>query len=155
MAAGVNAPLYTTEILRLAASLPAARTLEREDGAAELRSPTCGSRVRTSVQVASDGSVEALSQQVHACAFGQASAAILQQGVTHRSAAEVEQALAAIGSWLEGSDEAPDWPGISALAPARPRKSRHAAILLPFRSLAAAMTDAADQRRRRDNPPAP
>ena len=155
MAAGVSAPLYTTEILRLAASLPGPRTLEREDGAAELRSPTCGSRVRTSVQVAADGKVEALSQQVHACAFGQASAAILQQGVRGRGVAEVDEALAAIGAWLEGSDKAPDWPGIPALAPARSRKSRHAAILLPFRSLAAALAQAADQGRRRDNPPGP
>jgi len=155
VAAGVNAPLYTTEILRLAASLPPARTLGREDGTAELRSPTCGSRVRTSVQVAADGGVEALSQQVHACAFGQASAAILQQGLSGRCVAEVEEALAAIAAWLDGSDQAPDWPGILVLAPARSRKPRHAAILLPFRSLAAAMTDAADRRRHRDNPQAP
>jgi NifU-like protein involved in Fe-S cluster formation len=99
--------------------------------------------------------VEALSQQVHACAFGQASAAILQQGVRGRDVAQVDEALAAIGAWLEGSDDAPAWPGIPALAPARSRQSRHAAILLPFRSLAAALAQAADQGRRRDNPPAP
>ena len=37
----MNAPLYTTEILRLAASLAEPRALAREDGRAELRSPTC------------------------------------------------------------------------------------------------------------------
>ena len=47
----MNAPLYTTEILRLAASLAEPRALEREDGQAELRSPTCGSRVETAVQL--------------------------------------------------------------------------------------------------------
>jgi hypothetical protein len=31
------------------------------------------------------------------------------------------------------------WPGIVALEPARRRKSRHGAILLPFRALLAAM----------------
>jgi hypothetical protein len=31
------------------------------------------------------------------------------------------------------------WPGLEALAPARSRKSRHGAILLPFRALLAAM----------------
>ena len=45
LAPGMNAPLYTTEILRLAASLGEPRALEREDGRAELRSPTCGSRI--------------------------------------------------------------------------------------------------------------
>ena len=45
LAAGMNAPLYTTEILRLAASLRSRAQLDREDGRAELRSPTCGSRI--------------------------------------------------------------------------------------------------------------
>jgi len=147
----VNLPLYTTEILRLAASLPEPRALERDDGAAELRSPTCGSRLRTSVQVEADGTVVALSQQVHACAFGQASAALLRQAAIGRTAADVEQALASIVAWLDGSEEEPRWPGIAALAPARSRKSRHAAILLPFRSLAAALDDA-ESRRRGDSP---
>ena len=132
----------STENLRLAASLPEPRALERDDGAAELRSPTCGSRLRTSVQVEADGTVVALSQQVHACAFGQASAALLRQAAIGRTAADVEQALASIVAWLDGSEEEPRWPGIAALAPARSRKSRHAAILLPFRSLAAALDDA-------------
>ena len=68
----MNAPLYTVEILRLAASLPEPVELARADGSAEARSPTCGSVVRTEVSLAQDGRVEAVSQQVHACAFGQA-----------------------------------------------------------------------------------
>jgi NifU-like protein involved in Fe-S cluster formation len=135
----MNAPLYTTEILRLAASLKEARALSREDGQAELRSPTCGSRVVTAVQVNSEARVEGVSQQVHACAFGQASAALLEQGAIGRSGAEVEQALAQLAGWLEGSTSPPSWPGIATLAPARSRKSRHGAILLPFRALLAAM----------------
>ena len=151
----MNAPLYTTEILRLAVSLPEARTLEREDGQAELRSPTCGSRVRTLVQVGEDGSVIALSQQVRACAFGQASAAILQHAAVGSASPDVEQAVADITAWLAGSGSIPTWPGIAALAPARSRTGRHGAILLPFRTLAAALAAAGDRRRGRDSPPAP
>ncbi|MBV9527320.1 iron-sulfur cluster assembly scaffold protein [Sphingomonas sp.] len=150
----MNAPLYTTEILRLAASLAEARPLDREDGSAELRSPTCGSRVATSVQVDAEGRIRAISQQVHACAFGQASAAILEHGAAGRSRDELGLAVAALSAWLGGLDEEPDWPGIAALAPARSRRSRHAAILLPFRSLAAALADAAE-RAPADNPPVP
>jgi NifU-like protein involved in Fe-S cluster formation len=135
----MNAPLYTTEILRLAASLEPPCDLEREDGHAELRSPTCGSRMQTLVQLDSEGRVEALSQTVLACAFGQASAALLEQGATGRTRAEVETGLTQVRAWLEGSDRLPGWPGIEALAPTRSRKSRHGAILLPFRALAAAM----------------
>ncbi|MGZ2412965.1 NifU-like protein involved in Fe-S cluster formation [Sphingomonas sp. F9_3S_D5_B_2] len=152
----MNAPLYTAEILRLAASLSDSRPLGREDGTAELRSPTCGSRVKISVEVGHDARIEALSQQVHACAFGQASAAILQEGAIGRSADEVERTVEAITAWLEGSDELPAWDGIAALAPARSRRARHAAILLPFRSLAAALVAAGRRRDQvQDIPPAP
>ena len=138
----MNAPLYTTEILRLATSLQEPRALEREDSRAELRSPTCGSRIILAVQLDPEGRVESVSQQVHACAFGQASAALLERGAIGRSREDVNLALTQFTGWLGGSDEAPDWPGISTLAPARSRTSRHGAILLPFRALLAAIESA-------------
>jgi len=135
----MNAPLYTTEILRLAASLAAPRELEREDGRAEVRSPTCGSRISLAVQIDGEGRVEALSQQVHACAFGQASAALLERGAIGRTRSEVKDAHDRFSAWLQGSSDEADWPGLAALAPARSRKSRHGAMLLPFRALLAAI----------------
>ena len=138
----MNAPLYTTEILRLAASLPEPVALERVDGSASERSPTCGSTVVTQVQV-EDGRVRALSQVVHACAFGQASAALVAQQAPGRDAADIAAALDQLSLWLSGErSEAPDWPGFAALAPARKRKGRHGAILLPLRALSAAMDSA-------------
>jgi NifU-like protein involved in Fe-S cluster formation len=112
--------------------------LEREDGRAELRSTTCGSRVEVAVAV-EDGRVQAVTQKVHACAFGQASAALMERGALGRRRADAAQALDQLGDWLTGGGAEPNWPGISALAPARSRKSRHAAILLPFRALLAAL----------------
>jgi NifU-like protein involved in Fe-S cluster formation len=136
----MSGPLYTTEILRLAASLESMRELEREDGRAELRSPTCGSRITTVVQLDDDRRVRMISQQIHACAFGQASAALVQKHATGRSHDEVADAAESLGRWLEQEqDECPAWPDVQALAPARPRKGRHGAILLPFRALVAAM----------------
>jgi NifU-like protein involved in Fe-S cluster formation len=133
-------PLYTTEILRLAASLNESRTLQGEGGRAELRSPTCGSRIVTAVELDRDGHVTALTQEVHACAFGQASAALLERNATGRTHSEVADGLVDLSRWLaKEQDETGDWPGISALAPARPRKGRHGAILLPFRALLAAI----------------
>lgn len=139
----MSEPPYTTEILRLAASLHEMRELEREDGRAELRSPTCGSRVSIAVQLDDNRRVQMLSQQVHACAFGQASAALVQQHAIGRAHDEVADALVMISRWLaEEQDEAGAWPGIVALEPARPRKGRHGAILLPFRALLAAIESA-------------
>ena len=136
----MNRPLYTTEILRLAASLSEPRELEREDGRAELRSPTCGSRVTIIVQLDEDRRVEAISQTVHACAFGQATAALVERHARGRTHNEVAEAMLGLSRWLsdEQADEA-DWPGLAALEPARPRKARHGAILLPFRALLAAI----------------
>jgi NifU-like protein involved in Fe-S cluster formation len=139
----MNAPLYTTEILRLAASLQEMRELQREDGRAELRSPTCGSRITIAVQLDDERRVSMVSQQVHACAFGQASAALVQQHAIGRAHDEVAEALVTVSRWLaREQDEAGDWPGIVALEPARRRKSRHGAILLPFRALLAAIESA-------------
>jgi NifU-like protein involved in Fe-S cluster formation len=138
----MNAPLYTLEILRLAASLPEPVKLERVDGSAELRSPTCGSTVRTEVQLSS-GCIEAISQQVQACAFGQASAALIARQASGRGREDIAVALDQLSAWLSGeSEQLPDWPGIEALAPARSRRSRHGAILLPFRALLAAFDGA-------------
>lgn len=137
------APLYTTEILRLAASLQDPRELERVDGGAELRSPTCGSRISVSVQLDHDRRVEAITQRVHACAFGQASAALVERHAIGRAHDEVADALVIVSRWLaEEQDEAGDWPGIAVLEPARTRKARHGAILLPFRALLAAIESA-------------
>jgi len=139
----MNRPLYTTEILRLAASLHDPHPLEREDGRAELRSPTCGSRISMAVQLDGARRVERLSMQVHACAFGQASAALVNQHGVGRTHDEIAEALVIISRWLaEEQDEAGDWPGIVALEPARTRRSRHGAILLPFRALLAAIESA-------------
>ena len=133
-------PLYTTDILRLAASLREPRPLDREDGRAELRSPTCGSRVSLTVQLDGDRRIERLSMRVTACAFGQASAALVERHSRGRTHDEVSEAMLDLSRWLAGErEEAGGWPGIVVLAPARQRKARHGAILLPFRALLAAM----------------
>lgn len=136
----MNAPLYTTEILRLASSLAGPRALGSADRKAVLRSPTCGSSIVTEVMLSRDGRVAAVSQEVRACAFGQASAALVERAGVGRSASEVETALGELTDWLGGRREDPGaWPGLAALAPARSKTARHGAILLPFRALAQAM----------------
>lgn len=138
----MNAPLYTMEILRLAARVPDRAQLAREDGRAELRSPTCGSRVAVAVQMA-NARVEAIDVQVEACAFGQAATAIMVQGAVGRTRAEVASMLAKFSDWLrEESEDEGGWPGLAALAPARRRAGRHGAMLLPFRALLAAIDEA-------------
>ena len=133
-------PLYTREILRLAASIPGQRGFDEIDGP-ELRSPTCGSRVAMSVELDEAGRVTNVHQGVEACAFGQASAALVGMGAIGVDRREAEPALARVEAWLGGAGEEP-WPGMVALDPARARRGRHGAILLPFRALVAAIARA-------------
>lgn len=139
----MNQPLYTVEILRLAASIPHLGRLVEPQGKVELRSPTCGSTVSVEVKLNAKGRVVALGQQIQACAFGQASAALMGAHAVGRHAGELEKALAEFAAWLDGSREDPGvWPGLEALAPALPRRARHGAMLLPFRALLAAVRNA-------------
>ena len=135
----MSTPLYTTEILRLASSLPEPQQLERVDSSAEERSPTCGSRIRVELQLDEERCVAALSQEVHACAFGQASAALVAAGARGRGYDEVASGLVQLSAWLGGEPADGLWRGFEALEPARSRPARHAAILLPFRALLSAM----------------
>ena len=139
----MNAPLYTTAILRLAASIPHLGRLELAQGSAELRSPTCGSRAQVAVRLDGTGRVLELAQEIEACAFGQASAALMGAQAIGRDRREATKVVAELSAWLDGtSDDPGSWPGLDELAPARPRTARHGAILLPFRALLAAIEDA-------------
>lgn len=140
---GERTPPYTRQILRLAASIPYLEPFEELEGAVELRSKTCGSRMRVAVELDWAGRVKRFRQAVEACAYGQATAALMGGHAMCRNAAEVRAALADLEEWLAGEGELPtSWPGLEALAPARSRKGRHGAILLPFRTLLAAIEQA-------------
>ena len=142
----MSEPLYTRDILRLASAIPHLGLLDAPDGTADLRSPTCGSRVVVTVKLDGQGRVVELGQRVTACAFGQASAALMAAHAIGQSKQELNSALEAIEKWLayrvQASPLAPPWPGLETLEPARPRTGRHGAILLPFRALLAAIEDA-------------
>lgn len=133
---------YTREILRLAASIPYQESFQNLEGATERRSPTCGSRMRVAVELDWAGRVRIFRQAVEACAYGQAAAALVGGHVIGRSAEEVAAALSDLERWLAGDGDLPaSWPGLGALEPARSRKGRHGAIMLPFRTLLAAMEE--------------
>ncbi|HVF36444.1 MAG TPA: iron-sulfur cluster assembly scaffold protein [Sphingomicrobium sp.] len=133
-------PPYTREILQLAASIPYLESFGELEDAVEGRSPTCGSRMRAAVELDWADRVVRLRQAVEACAYGQAAAALMGGHAIGRSAEEVSAAVTELECWLAGESETPTaWPGLEALAPARSRKGRHGAILLPFRTLLAAI----------------
>jgi NifU-like protein involved in Fe-S cluster formation len=131
-------PPYTLDILRLAASLPLDSDLPASNGAGDARSPACGSTLRTSVRT-HDGRIAALAQKVTACAYGQASAALVQDWAPGKLKAEVIVMRAAVKAWLDGRGEVPESFGV--LGPVQGRAGRHGAVLLPFDALLKALED--------------
>ena len=134
----MNAPLYDTDLLRLAATIPHLGRLAAPQGTAERRSPVCGSRVIADVTLA-DGRIADLGLQVSACALGQASANIMASHAIGRAPEELAEARDALTAWLAGERDDPgEWPGLDQLARALPHTGRHAAIRLPFEAAAEA-----------------
>jgi len=139
----MNAPLYNTQILRLAAEIPFHERLGDPAASVEKRSPVCGSRVTVDIDLDAEGRVAAVGMLVRACALGQASASLMGAHVVGRSAEEIADARDALAAWLAGErDVPPDWPGLEIFAPAIAHRGRHASIRLAFEAAAEAAREA-------------
>tara|TARA_R110000782_G_scaffold78276_4_gene155114 strand:+ start:53128 stop:53571 length:444 start_codon:yes stop_codon:yes gene_type:complete len=144
----MSSPLYSHDILRLAASLAGQQRLDAPDATADCRSPTCGSRVIVDVRLDDQGRISALGLDARACALGQASAALMAAHALGRNSAELEEALAKLDIFLHTQDRVPDasfWPGVEVFAPARAYPARHPSILLSFQAVRDAVRQAAQQ----------
>ncbi|MEO5867571.1 MAG: iron-sulfur cluster assembly scaffold protein [Sphingomonas sp.] len=134
----MNAPLYNTEILRLAASNPFGERLADPMASSEKRSPVCGSRVTVDVNLDARGRVSEIGMLVRACALGQASSSLLAGDAIGKSPEQLAAARDSLAAWLAGASGPPDWPGFDLFAPALPHTARHASIRLAFEAAAEA-----------------
>ena len=139
----MTAPLYTTEILRLSATIPHHRRLSDPMGTAEKRSPICGSRVTVDVTIGPDGRVAELGMLVRACALGQASASLMGAEAIGKTPADLAAARDSLAAWLASDGPLPAWPGFELFTPALPHSARHASIRLAFEAAAEAAEAAA------------
>lgn len=143
----MNAPLYNSAILRLAASIPHHRRLSDPQASVEKRSPTCGSRVIADVCVDAEDRLADLGLEVRACALGQASASLMASHALGKTAGELAVARDRLAAWLAGQGDVPDfWPGFEIIAPARAYPARHASIRLGFEAVAEAAAIAVERR---------
>lgn len=139
----MSAPLYSLDVLRLAAATGDTPRLGNPSGSAERRSRTCGSVVTVDVGVGDDDRVMRYGHQVNACALGQAAATILARHAVGSLTKDIAATATGVAAFLDGSnDTLPDWPDIDVLARARPYPARHAAVRLPFEAAVAAIADA-------------
>jgi NifU-like protein involved in Fe-S cluster formation len=135
----MTAPLYNTEILRLAASIPYHERLSDPMASSEKRSPICGSRVTVDLNVDEEGRVSEVGMLVRACALGQASSSLMAANVIGRTPEELAEARDALNAWLAGEANDPgDWPGLDIFTPALAHSARHPSIRLAFEAAAEA-----------------
>ena len=139
----MNAPLYNTEILRLAASIPHHERLVEPMGSSEKRSPICGSRVTVDVNL-TDGRVSEVGMLVRACALGQASSSLLAANIVGKSPAGLATARDELTAWLAGEGAMPGWPDLDIFTPALAVTARHPSIRLAFEAAAEAAATAVD-----------
>ncbi len=136
----MSEPLYSLDILRLAAATADFPRLATPDATVERRSVTCGSRIIVDVMFDAAGLVTAYGHQVNACALGQAAATVFARHAVGRSAAEIAIARDEMGQWLtDGGAPRPAWPDIGLLERARGYSARHGSIRLAFEAASEAM----------------
>lgn len=131
--------LYSPEILAAAVRLadyPLDPTLPL---AGEARSRSCGSTLAIRLATDADGHIAAAGCRAQACAVGQAAASLFLDHALGRSPRDLAEARDRLAVWLSGAGEAPDWPGIALLEPARAYPARHGAILLAWDAALAAL----------------
>lgn len=132
--------LYSDKILALTAQIPHTAPLDHPDGTAKRRSPLCGSTVTASVQM-EDGVVTGLSQNVKACALGQAAASVVGAAVIGTRRADIQRGRDQLSAMLGagGPVPAPPWSGLEVLRPAVAFPNRHPSILLAFDAILGAI----------------
>ena len=131
--------LYTPEMLALATGLGAFGWDDTLPLRGEARSRSCGSRIEVALAINRVGQISALGLRPHACAVGQAAAALFAQSSHGRTAAELAESCVAIAAWLTDEGDLPDWPGIAVLDSARAYPARHAAIPLAWEAALVAL----------------
>jgi NifU-like protein involved in Fe-S cluster formation len=133
------AALYTPEVLALATSLAEYPLDEKLNLRGSARSPACGSTLELGLALDGQGRISRLGLKAHACAIGQAAAAIFAKAAPGRTKAELKASLNELENWLGGADALPAWPGLHSIIAARAYPARHGAIMLAWRAALAAL----------------
>ncbi len=125
--------IYNSRILELAGNIERTGPMEDADATSEKHSKLCGSKVRVFLKV-KDGVIDDFSQQVRACALGQASSSVMARHVVGASADDVRAAREAMLAMLKEGGEGPDgrFEEMRILKPVKDYKARHASTMLTF-----------------------
>lgn len=131
--------LYTSEVLAAAVSLANLPLTSDFAICGTARSASCGSRIKLGLIFDDVNRLAQIGVASHACAIGQASAAIFAKGAIGLTAQDLRDARDAMDAWLADKRGKPDWPGLDVIAAARDYPARHGAIMLAWNAACDAM----------------
>lgn len=134
--------IYNSKILEFAGNIPRTGAMPDADASADAHSKLCGSKVKVYLKM--DGPVVSdFSQEVKACALGQASSSIMARHVVGARADEVRQARADMLAMLRDGGEGPDgrFEDMRFLKPVKDYKARHASTMLTFDAVVKAIDE--------------
>jgi NifU-like protein involved in Fe-S cluster formation len=134
------ATLYTPEVLALATALARYPLDDGLELRGHARSQSCGSMLELGLALDGDR-IARIGLRSHACAIGQAAAAIFAAGAVGRTLAEIAGSEREIAAWLAGGP-LPAWPGVAAIEAAAAYPGRHGAVMLPWRAALSALPSA-------------
>lgn len=126
------ATLYNAQMLGLTTELALVPWDENLPFHGQARSASCGSTLRMGLATDAAGRVIKIGISAHACAVGQAAAAVFAGQVIGLDRTTIVTTADHLTAWLEGMKELPDWPGLYAIAAARDYPARHGAIMLAW-----------------------
>jgi NifU-like protein involved in Fe-S cluster formation len=132
--------LYNEHILRFVANITRIGRLAKPDATATVHSRLCGSTV--TVDIVMDGDTFAdFAHEVRACALGQTSAAIMAEHIVGATKSDVLAARRQLLEMLKHDGPPPGgrFADLAILEPVKHYKPRHAATMLPFDAVAAAL----------------
>lgn len=134
--------IYNARILELAGNIPRLGRLDAPDASAKAHSKLCGSTVIVDLKM-QKGVVTDFTQDVKACALGQAAASVVARNVIGAKLEELRRARDQMRAMLKENGPPPDgrFAEAEVLQPVRDFKARHASTLLAFE----AVVDAAEQ----------
>ena len=135
--------LYQEAIKALAAAGTGHGRLDAPDGRALLDNPLCGDQVEMEVTLV-EGRIAALAHRVKGCLLCRAAAAAIGARASGASTDDIERIAAQLTGMLEAGGPPPavwdsGWAELGAFAPVHGHRSRYGCVLLPFKSLLAAL----------------
>jgi NifU-like protein involved in Fe-S cluster formation len=132
--------IYNRGVLDLAGNVGRLGRLADADASATAQSKLCGSIITVDLKV-TDSRVSDYAQDVHACALGTASAAVMAKVVVGSTPDELRAVRETMRLMLKENGPPPDgrFAELAVLEPVRDYKARHASTLLVFDAVAEAL----------------